>query len=505
MELKLRLIEYRQHEFLSFVEDIWNVESSQQQQNQLILHFDKIIGHPAGSDLLFYSEAAASGNVNSPGSIVHTIKAWHQRKGQAAFKDQTSPPLPPVRQTLTREQRAVQTATRNLERVRTLAAEIQAGERDFKHKAALLEQALAPAPDSGTPAQQLTAARSLLRALEAAQYQAKRAIGVLERLSMTTKFALDAAKRDIKSTFSNPAIQAVVLREMTAANQQHTAALAEAQTRHPPLYSRCVALINRLEAQVSRLARATQSGPGYDPLTLNASARAASLYPQLLTAQGLNAETATYQRALIKTFRSAVAELEWQATSLQDDHTGTYADVLEFVLSTPSDDPRFAMTVPLAQMHDIELDWRALAAAREKAPIPIRLCSTVTGPSTARLTGIRPATRYSHVLMASTPGEAGSGQVRVRAAQWSASRQSYTFTSEGQAPITLVWQTTPAACADDAISRPPSVGYLNMPSVPRIETFSDVAQVQFDDYIVVFPEDSGLAPLYVMFRDRREL
>ncbi|WP_346656660.1 S-type pyocin domain-containing protein [Pseudomonas sp. SWRI77] len=29
--------------------------------------------------------------------------------------------------------------------------------------------------------------------------------------------------------------------------------------------------------------------------------------------------------------------------------------------------------------------------------------------------------------------------------------------------------------------------------------------MQFDDYIVVFPPASGMAPLYLMFRDRREL
>ncbi|MFK3816660.1 S-type pyocin domain-containing protein [Pseudomonas sp. NPDC089407] len=49
------------------------------------------------------------------------------------------------------------------------------------------------------------------------------------------------------------------------------------------------------------------------------------------------------------------------------------------------------------------------------------------------------------------------------------------------------------------------MSYLHMPNVPIIERFTDLRQVRFDDYIVVFPPQSGLAPLYVMFRDRREL
>lgn len=506
MELKKQLNHYDEREFSAFVHAIWNVEVDQSHHDTLIAHFDKIVGHPSGSDLLFYSEAERTGSINSPDEIVETIKSWHRRNGRAAFKGQAAPPAPPARQTLTREQRADQTAKRNLDRVRKLAAEIQAGERDFKHKATLLERALSQGPVAGIPAQQLAAAASGLRVLEAAQHQAKQALGTLERLQMSVKFTLDAAKRDVKSPFSNPAIQAVVLREMTTASQQHGAALAAALTRHPPLYKRGAALIERLAAQIAQLAKATKSGPGHGTLTLNASAHVASLYPQLLTAQGLKRETAESQRGLIKTLRSAVAELEWQGTSVQGEHPGSYADVLEFVLSTPSDDPRFAFTVPLTAISELEhLDWAALAASRGQVSMPMRLCSKVKGTSTGSVTGIKPWTRYSHVVMTSTQGSVVPSQVRVRAARWDASRKSFAFTSEGEAPVTITWQTMRAAYADQDTSRPASVGYLRIPEVPLIEKFPALRDVLFDDYIVVFPEGSGMSPLYLMFRDRREL
>jgi len=37
----------------------------------------------------------------------------------------------------------------------------------------------------------------------------------------------------------------------------------------------------------------------------------------------------------------------------------------------------------------------------------------------------------------------------------------------------------------------------------RIDTFPEVADASWDDYVIVFPADSGLPPIYTMFRDRR--
>jgi hypothetical protein len=40
--------------------------------------------------------------------------------------------------------------------------------------------------------------------------------------------------------------------------------------------------------------------------------------------------------------------------------------------------------------------------------------------------------------------------------------------------------------------------------VGRIDPFPEITAESFDDYVFVFPIDSGLPPLYVMFRDRRQ-
>lgn len=505
MELRPELRQYEERSFLSLVEAIWHADADKASHDAWIAHFNNIVGHPAGSDLLFYSNADETGSINSPEHIVATIKSWHQQKGRAAFKGQTLQP-PPVRQTLPPAQRASQTSNRNLEKVRKLAVEIQTAEQQGKLKLTALEQQLARAPAVGTPVQQLAASLAALRTLELAQHQAKAAFDQLKRLQMPVKFALDGAKRDATSPFLNAAIQTVVLREITAGSQRHAAALASTQARQPALYARGVKLIESLESRIAQLAKATATGPGYGSLTLKAAAHAASLHPALLTVQGLPREVVRQQHQLVKTFRSAVAELDWQAASLQGDHPGTYADVVEFVLSTPSDDPRFAVTVPLGEMLESErTDWAELAAERGEVDLPVRLCSTVRGATTGTSTGVKPFTRYSHVVMTATQGKVVPSRVRVRAARWDASRQAVLYTSEGAAPVTVQWQTGSAPYARRDLSSPPSIGFLRMPPVPLIERFANLAQVKFDDYIVVFPHDSGLSPVYIMFRDRREL
>ncbi|MFJ2456875.1 S-type pyocin domain-containing protein, partial [Pseudomonas protegens] len=51
---------------------------------------------------------------------------------------------------------------------------------------------------------------------------------------------------------------------------------------------------------------------------------------------------------------------------------------------------------------------------------------------------------------------------------------------------------------------PVYTGATVTPVQGRIDTFPEVVDASFDDYIIVYPIDSGLTPIYVMFRDRRE-
>lgn len=508
MDFRANLQAYTEPEFLGFVQRIWNVEDSKPEHDALIAHFNKIIGHPAGADLLFYFGEKETGNGNSPYSVVATIKSWHQRSGRAAFKNQAVPPLPPPKVAVSAKQRAIQSSNRNLANVRKLVKDIQAAELAATQQLAALDKLLVAAPSSGTPQQQLAASLQALRSLEGSQHMATCAVGQLKGLELSVKFSLEGAQLDVRSSFLDPGIQAIVLREITQGSQRYAAASASATKRHPALFTRGAALIDSLLAQITRLSVITNSGPGRSPLQLRGTAHTLRIRPELLTSGGVSAGTRDHMHHLLKSLRSAVAELVWQASSLGGEHPGTYAQVMEFTLSTPSDDPRFAVCVPLVELFQSgPVDWQLLARVKAEVELPLRLCSAEREANTgSRNTGVKVFTKHSHVLMTLTSGAVVPSRVPVREANWDATLQAFVLNVDGNAGITLQWgKEAFAAGASKLVNRPPSVGFLSMPPVPSVGSFARLEDVRFDDYVVVFPADAGLAPVYVMLRDRREL
>ena len=95
MELKPNLTDYTAAQFQELVNRIWAVDVPQKDHNRLIDHFDQIVGHPRGADLLFSEEE--SGMSQGPETIVHHVRQWHRSQGRSAFKDEgvyTAPSAP---------------------------------------------------------------------------------------------------------------------------------------------------------------------------------------------------------------------------------------------------------------------------------------------------------------------------------------------------------------------------------------------------------------------------
>ncbi|WP_313738470.1 bacteriocin immunity protein [Pseudomonas sp.] len=498
MDIRPALDQYEESAFLTFVEHIWNTETNRATHDAWINHFNAIVGHPEGSDLLFYPLSKEEGLEHTPHTVVHTVKSWHSQQGRAAFKDQVlNPPAtqPP------REQQASQASERNLQTVRELAAQVESTQ--VEANMAALTQYLTLGLSDGTPEQQLTADLNTLRTLEAAQHQVAAAVSQLARLQLRIGFALASAQRDANSPFLDVGIQAVVLQEISACSQRHAALLVDAQARQPVLYDQAAALIEQLEARIAQAARVIRSGPGHGPLTLRAASETADLQPALLTARGLSRDVAQSQHALNKPVLSALAELEWQATALDGKHSGVYAEIAEFVLATPSEDPRFAFSVPLRTLCDLAApDWQTASEGQSHLALPVRLCSLWKSVETVTSKGVKPFKHHSHVAMTMTAQLAN--QVQVRAAHFDASEQGWVFATEGSAPVSVLWQDRGRAYAPADLARPPVISFLSVPSYPPLNTFATLEEVKFDDYIVVFPPDAGIDPVYLMFRDRRE-
>ncbi|PVZ40721.1 S-type pyocin [Pseudomonas sp. CC120222-01a] len=116
----------------------------------------------------------------------------------------------------------------------------------------------------------------------------------------------------------------------------------------------------------------------------------------------------------------------------------------------------------------------------------------------------------SEILVVKTDGQVVPSQVRVLAATHDLERNLYNVTTADVPPRTFTWtpikKTANASTNLPAEQPEPAIyeGATLTPVEVRIDDYPGVADASLDDYIIVFPADSGLPPLYVMFKDRRE-
>lgn len=116
----------------------------------------------------------------------------------------------------------------------------------------------------------------------------------------------------------------------------------------------------------------------------------------------------------------------------------------------------------------------------------------------------------SEVFVVKTDGKVVPSQVRVIAATYNQQQKVYSATTADVPPRTLTW--TPAVSPGNTSTTLPAE-QTEAPIYPgatlasvevRIDSFPGLPDASFDDYVIVFPADSGLPPIYTMFRDRRE-
>ncbi|CAK9892123.1 MULTISPECIES: S-type pyocin domain-containing protein [Pseudomonas] len=517
MDLKSSLQDYTESEFLNLVKKIWAVDVSKEDHDRLIEHFDTIVDHTGGADLILYTEDVITGNVTLPQSFIGFLRRLHRQQGTAAFKGdplpgaQPTPPPKPSFWSLNATERALANSSRQQEEVRKLDAGISktapAAVRALDQLDRLLTQlqALQVAPAEEPVEQRLSTCVNDIAGLEQAQEEADSAVVGLQYYRSSVRFAKERAVRDVSNGFYDRAMQEIVLAQMTRISDDYGVQLSQASERHTILHARAMSLLDRLEEQHVRLVAATGTGPGNVARAFNAPVHGAQLRPCLLAGEGGTVASEEQMISLQSAVRSAVGEFTWQVTSTQEVHPGTYADVLQFVFNRIAVDHRFALTLPLVELLPIEgQPWHELAQAQASVELPMRLCSgTAAATADKRFKGLQEVTEFAQVRLTSTNGGKLPTEVRVRAAEWDEQAKVFRFTSEGVAPITLFWSPRPRVeNPGRGVTLP--VGLFHVPRVPPLEPFGQLADVRFDDYVVVFPEGTGLDPLYLMLKDRRE-
>jgi hypothetical protein len=82
MKLKNNLADYTEQEFQELISAI-DDSGTEEERGALLEHFNKVVPHPAGSDLLYYPEDGAD---ESPEGVVQTIQTWCLANGLPGFK-----------------------------------------------------------------------------------------------------------------------------------------------------------------------------------------------------------------------------------------------------------------------------------------------------------------------------------------------------------------------------------------------------------------------------------
>jgi len=233
--------------------------------------------------------------------------------------------------------------------------------------------------------------------------------------------------------------------------------------------------------------------------TYSTSGATASIQAVVLTATGAVASnTATF--ALRSVISTAIGALGGYAATVASGFTvGVSALLYSPKLGNGELPERYSLQTPLSDLiPQANTSLPPLDATTSEAEIPYRFSSR-TG-----------AEGYSEIFVVKTDSNAIPSKVRVLSASYDAQRNIYIAVTTDSPPRTMTW--TPIVNPGDPSTilptdlSPPTVytGAELMPIEIRIDSYPGVADASLDDYIIVFPADSGLPPIYTMFRDRRE-
>lgn len=82
---KNTISDYTESEFISLINNLININAhgSNRALGKAMQEFGALIGHPSGTDLIFYPEP---GTDDSPEGITKTVKAWRAANGLPGFK-----------------------------------------------------------------------------------------------------------------------------------------------------------------------------------------------------------------------------------------------------------------------------------------------------------------------------------------------------------------------------------------------------------------------------------
>ncbi|MFK5732614.1 S-type pyocin domain-containing protein [Pseudomonas urmiensis] len=233
--------------------------------------------------------------------------------------------------------------------------------------------------------------------------------------------------------------------------------------------------------------------------TFRASGAVAVNAPLLVTAAGVVTSTLSTLSLKAAIDAAIVAMSEFAGAVASGLGVGIAALLYSPRLGNGELPARFAFQVPLSTLPvSPGVDLHSVAKTAGAVDIPFRLTSRTD------------ADANSEIILVKTEGQTTPSKVRVIAATYDAQQKTYSATTADTPPRTLIW--TPAVTPDNSSTALPAEqqqppiykGASLVLGEGRIDVYPEVSEASFEDYIIVFPVDSGMPPIYVLFRDRRD-
>ncbi len=232
--------------------------------------------------------------------------------------------------------------------------------------------------------------------------------------------------------------------------------------------------------------------------TFRADAQTSASQAQILVAAG----TIPVVEGAVLTLQAAIrASVAGLAEVLAGTASGLSVGVSALLYSTKLGNgelpDRFALTVPLADLGPLPtIDLHSSAVSHGSAQLPMRI-------------GFKAGNEGQTQVIVIPAGAVAAG-VPVIAAQYHAEQNVYSVSIPEIPNRSLIW--TPAVVPSDnstatlpeQLPVPVYEGATFRPIEGRIDTYPEVAEAVFDDYIFIFPADSGIPPLYAVFATPRD-
>lgn len=83
--IKSSFSDYTEQDFVEFIDEIRKEDkaSTDNRADILVMHFNEVVGHPSGMDLIYYPEPGVD---TSSAGIARTVAAWRKANALPGFK-----------------------------------------------------------------------------------------------------------------------------------------------------------------------------------------------------------------------------------------------------------------------------------------------------------------------------------------------------------------------------------------------------------------------------------